>query len=664
MPASINLTINDKSITVSLEDHTPYDVENIKWNFGDGSDIVNAGSYPGSSSHAYENYGNYTVSCSFTYDKGTSAEKSSARTLAQIKDPTKDDGYNNSTIIYDAFALKPIIIPAECTGDISITAEVKELDKANASDKTKSSGSISAYINLTNIEILANQTATFILTDELTVASTFVNANGNQFASISDLKLVNLKNIPSFYTGGTVTIQYTLGSTEDENSNFDLKWDLLMDMPYYYEDMPWYDGDFSTSSQIFKNMIRSDQSESNFPSAAEYTTAFQTFTIDSWSQLPPMVIRQFVDEPATTVAVRRAMLSNTRFHVVLTNNLSSTCILNQATIKFNFSYNPYDIFMNMQLNNDMRKKQARIYTLPKGAEYGRLASVDFPVYAVIDGYRKSEIIKVYATWNEFATDSTDGYYFPTTIQLMPVAGMGGQDEYFPTFLYKSEGNPLKRTDFTRVTDGDWMNSDGVKVLTPQLLASNEDYRVIDVKVVDDKSPDDQQAVFVITTKPNDGIDEVITVDDLDNNIKYIHFFDETVDYAASVQVPRTSIDPMFYETLSSTYNKAPVLESILEEPLYYINFTVNEYALPVPIYDGQTLKFSDSLTHSSDGIRSTDIFYIDGKSPNVFNIQCPTKHKYKVKFHCNHEVYKDVYILTNDDLPEHLKVVDDTTEEV
>ena len=89
----------------------------------------------------------------------------------------------------------------------------------------------------------------------------------------------------------------------------------------------------------------------------------------------------------------------------------------------------------------------------------------------------------------------------------------------------------------------------------------------------------------------------------------------------------------------------------MEEPLYYINFTINDYPKMIPIYDGQTLRFADSLQHAADGVRSGDIFYFDGKTPNVINMQNPTKHKYKVKFQYDYEVYKDVYILTDEDLP-------------
>ena len=118
----------------------------------------------------------------------------------------------------------------------------------------------------------------------------------------------------------------------------------------------------------------------------------------------------------------------------------------------------------------------------------------------------------------------------------------------------------------------------------------------------------------------------------------IHYFNVTTDYATQVSISRSSINPIFYETLWDTYDNAPVLESIADEALNYINFSINDYPQLVPIYHGQTLSFSDKLTHALDGIRSGKIFYMDGKTPNVINVQNPTKHKYKVKFKVSYNI--------------------------
>ena len=94
-----------------------------------------------------------------------------------------------------------------------------------------------------------------------------------------------------------------------------------------------------------------------------------------------------------------------------------------------------------------------------------------------------------------------------------------------------------------------------------------------------------------------------------------------------------------------------VLESISEEPLNYVLFSVNDYPTFVPIYDGGSVKFSDNLTHAADGVRSSKIFHMDGVTQNTINMRLPTKHKYKVKFQYPYEVYKDIYVVTDDDFP-------------
>ena len=645
--SSIQLTVDNvsKSVSVELVDRSPATITNIRWNFGDGT-IVSGGAYPGSTSHTYTNYGNYPITCSYTAEVNNQLSNQSTTTSLPLTDPLNDDNLPINNTTYDAFHSKPIIIPADCTGDITITAMVEELDKPINSDKAKMSSTISAYANVIDINIPGSSTVTMIVDQN--------NASG--VGTVSDSDLSRLEFIPAFYQSGQLNIQYTIGETEDEDSAFDIVWDLKMDMPNLETDCPWMEGNFSTSSQIFKNLISSDCSEANFPTATNGTTVIQTFNIGSWSELPPFVVKEFVDSPATDIMIKRAMLTPPRFYISITNKLASAVTLYNAKCVWTFGFNPTDIFMNMRTEGDRRKKQQRLYTLPKGSECTRYTDLNFPVYAVVDGYKKetstraAEIVKVFASWNEFHTDDTDGYYFPTTVVLEPVSGMSGTD--FPTCLYKSVGYPMKPADFTRVTDGGWMDSDYVNVLDAPTIAESEHYRIIDVKVKDYKNPDDQLATFVITTTVNDSVDDKITINELSDNVEKLHFFNTTYSFATQVEIPRTAIDPMYYETLWQTYDKAAVLESIMEEPLYYVKFSINDYAKTIPIYNNGSLKFSDSLAHAADGVRSGDIFIMDGKTPNIINIQNPTKHKYKVKFKCDYQVYKDVYIVTNDDIPE------------
>lgn len=639
--ASFNITKSDLTVTFVANG-----CSSVYWTFGDGTQGVGT-----ETSHTYGAYGTYNILIDYL-ETGANVDerKTTTRSVILTEGGGSEDELEGN-LIEDAFQSKPIIIPADCTGDIRVTAVVEDLSTPSNTDNSKMSSNIGAYINFTNISLPANGEVTFSFAYD-TATSSFSGG------TCSDADLSNLGNIPAFYNSGQLNIQYTVGTSEDPNDAFDLKWDLFMDFPTAQEQCPWSEGNYATDSQIMKNVITSDSSEVNFPSMAEYTTAIQTFNINSWSQIPPFVIKEFVDEPATTIMVKRAMLADPQFHIRITNNLSSAVTINNAACKFNFTFNPTNIFMNMRTEGDRRQKQAQIYTLPKGAETTRLDSLDFPIYAVVDGYkiatseRPPEIVKVYATWNEYY--EAGDYYFPTTVELLPVEGMNGTD--YPTCLYKSAEGVVKRADFIRITDGGWMTGDGITVLDAPTIAASEHYRTINIKVqspsgIDGYNPDAQDAVFVIDTTPNTNVDDAIDEATLAANVDKVHFFNVTKSFAPSVSINRSEIEPTFYETLWSTYNTAVTLESIVEEPLYFIKFSVNDYPKTVPIRGGQTISFSDSLSHAADGVRSGDVWIMDGVTPNIINIQCPTKHKYKVKFLVNYDVYKHMYVINDEDIP-------------
>lgn len=645
-------TVSVKSLTLSSEDNPTFtftkadktitcvatNCTSVYWTFGDGSQGVGT-----STSHTYSDYGTYNILIDYLEVGADGDRKATVRTVKIDGSSGTDDDSELTNISPDIFSKKPIIIPAECTGDISITASIQDLDTPEQQDKSQQSDQVSAYISFSNITIPASEEIEIEIDKDTTKTTEF------EFVTVSECDLTNLEFIPAFYTSGSINVQYVVGEVEDEDGEFNFKPDIQISFPDAFEVCPWYEGNLSYESQVASYLMKSDNSEVEFPSITEGTTIFHSFGMAQWSQLPPFEIKWFVDSPATDVAIKRAVLPSPKFKLIFTNESNGEVQLKVAKFTFTWNYNHNDIFMNMRTEGNRRKKQARIYTLPKGAEATRLSNLNFPVYAVVDGYKVGpppEIVKVYAQWNEYYEDGD--YYFPTTILLEPVEGMNGTD--YPTCLYKSSsGGTMAYGDFIRVTDGGWMNNDGIIVLDAPKIAASEHYRTINVKVQDDKSPDDPEAVFVIETSPNTSVDDQISDDELSANVSKVHFFNKVVDFAPSVTVTRYDIDPMFYETLWQTYDKAAVLESIAEEPLYYVNFSINDYPKTVPIYHNQTLSFSDSLSHAMEGIRSGEIFYIDSKTPNIINMQCPTKNKYKVKFKVNYELYKDVYIITSDD---------------
>jgi hypothetical protein len=195
-----------------------------------------------------------------------------------------------------------------------------------------------------------------------------------------------------------------------------------------------------------------------------------------------------------------------------------------------------------------------------------------------------------------------------------------------------------------------MNGDKIDVITPQRIAAEEEFRVISVTVVDNKSIDDPTAIIAIDIKPNDSIDSVITATEIATNVDKIHYFNVERAFATYTEIARSEIAAPFRETLWQTFEDATVLESVLSEPLHYLNFTVNNFASFIPIYNGQSLSFSDNQTHCIDGVKASEIFYMDGKTPNIINVQNPDTHKYKFKFDFNHKIYKDIYVITDADL--------------
>lgn len=631
----LTVTVEDKTVTCVIE--LPYYISVRYWLFSDGYRISGCNCCNGglTASHTFETYGNFSVEVAF-WENGREKIWHRSFTLTDPNDLPPSDGLNS----FDVFRDRPIIIPAECTGDITLTASVEELAKFVPNDKTKYTSTVTSFVNLINVEIGGSSSITFEI-DKDTVKSTVIESG-----EISDCDLSNLECIPAFYTGGQVYCQFSVGETDNEDGKFDVKWDMGMMFP----SMPtWYEGNLSYDSQIIKNIINSDNSEVNFPESADYTRYDHTFNIDGWSEMPPFELAWYND-PKLGYAIRRACLSPPKFKFTLSNEDTSRVLLNNVTIRWAWNFNPTDIFMNMRTSGGKREKRSRIYTLPKGANETRLVGLDYPVFAIVDGYEKTEpsqIIKIYGQWNEY--NESGDYYFPTTVLLEPVSGMDGPD--FPTCLYKSVDHKLKSEDFIRITENGWMQGDRAIVLDGPTVAQDEHYRTINVEIANDLDPDDQRAVFVITTKPNTSIDDKVTVEELETYMKYIHFYNVTVPYESIVEIPRGSIDPIFFETLWQTYDKAAVLESIAEEPLYYINFSINKYPNLIPIYNGGSVKFSDQLTHAADGVRSSKIFYIDGKTPNVINMQNPTKHKYKVKFKYEYNVYKHVYVVNDDDIP-------------
>jgi len=210
---------------------------------------------------------------------------------------------------------------------------------------------------------------------------------------------------------------------------------------------------------------------------------------------------------------------------------------------------------------------------------------------------------------------------------------------------------MSEDDFIRISQhGTDDSSDYLKVITPQMIASDDYYHTIDVKIQDDLPDNDETAIFIITTKVNDDVDDKITTTELTDNISKLRFYNVEKSFDEVATVARSEINPVFYERLYNTYKDSVVLQSRLDEPLYYIEFLVNNFATSIPIYNNGTVMFSDQLTHCIDGTRSSELFFFDKTKPNIINVVNPTNHKYKVKFHVDYHVYKNVYVFGDSEI--------------
>jgi hypothetical protein len=398
------------------------------------------------------------------------------------------------------------------------------------------------------------------------------------------------------------------------------------------------------------------------------TTKQQIFNIKKFNGMPPVELKDVVDyntDTANQVSINRACLSTPQFYFQIKNNLTSTVTLSNISISFNFTYNENGLLMNTRSEGAKSKELNYLYTLPAGSEDNRQTGLNYPLFGVIDGFKLDEVIRVfgyYAKW-----DSVNDVYIPTCLTLEPITSSIGTDH--PAVLYKSYLNVADATtkgiaqyDFERLAyNGNADDNDYCKVLTPQLLASDDKYRTINVRckqLSDDSttytygaSPDSADTIFEITTTPNTTIDEQILATDLTTHIEKLRFFNCEYPFAASLDIPREEIDPVFRERLYTTYKEAPILQSVLGEPLYFVNFTINDYGVYFPIEHGKSLEFSDSLTHApNDGVRSSEIFIYSNITPNKFGVMSPTKYKYRVRFHYEYAVFQDAFVIEASDL--------------
>ncbi|MFA5760458.1 MAG: PKD domain-containing protein [Dehalococcoidales bacterium] len=656
-PVSVNIKVTKFTITGTVAKVGTGDIYLVVWNFGDGTTATGK-----SITHTYASAGTYSILIG--YKDGLQDEYGTIKSVV-IHSPDDLTDIKNG----NAFADKPLYLPPECNGDVRITAEITKLSESLNYTKESKTSSWDASINFAGGDAgvdgipIPAETAIDVYVD----AAEFEAHPSDDWIVTADKKIENLKYIPAFYSYGSVVVSIALKETTDENNAFDVKCGMQMQFPSYPD---WYEGTLTYTSKVMTNLITSSNSETLIPTTSPGVTHNEEFTIGKFSGMPPIelkdVLNYNIDTSGQTV-IERACLSTPQFYFQITNNLATAVTIGNIKITFKFYYDENGLLMNTRSEGAKSKELNYLYTLPAGSEDNRVTGLNYPLFGVIDGFKLAEVIRVfgyYAKW-----DSVNDVYIPTCLTLEPITSSIGTDH--PAVLYKSyidvmdaPTRGITQNDFERLAyKGNADDNDYCKVLTPQLLASNDNYRTINVRckqLSDDSttytygaSPDSTDTIFEITTTPNTTIDEEILATDLTTHIDKLRFFNCEYAFATSIDIPREEIDPVFRERLYTTYKEAPILQSILGEPLYFVNFTINDYGVYFPIEHGKSLEFSDSLSHApNDGVRSSDIFIYSNTTPNKFGIVSPTKYKYRVRFYYEYAVFQDAFVIEAADLVE------------
>ncbi|MFA5760179.1 MAG: hypothetical protein WC877_00190 [Dehalococcoidales bacterium] len=545
----------------------------------------------------------------------------------------------NMIIEEDVFRGKPLIISPKCDGTVRITASIKDLERLEYYNSTNTS-EIQFYANYDSVTLGSNASTDFI-----------IDKNGSVGAT--EVSVANLVKIPAFYDRCTVDVEFRVkgtyrGQTLEVENKLEVK----------FEEIPsWYEESYidDVNGDITKYLIKSDKSIVKSSVIADNSTFTQVYYMDPFGGIPPFIEGWYtpIDKDGNAIsdgALKRALLSPPTFIFTMKNNTASAVTINGLIIKFTFEYKEDGVLMNMGASS-IKSERANIYTYSKGIEMNGdiedAESTKYPLFCIAENYDIDEIVKVYGFYGK-SIQSGDGWSdaFGTFVQLEALTLPG--TNYAPVLWGKTEVLPKK--DYKRIAYHGTSNLDFAKVITPQMIASDSKYRNIEVTP---KQPGDEFSQFgtiCVDITPNDAIEDKITISELSANVSKLRFFNVEVDFATHVEISKGEIDNLFSEMFYRNYKDAPILQSVRCESLYYVEFTINDYATYVPIYNNQTLEFRDTLSYGTVGVRSGDVFYINENIPNKISMRFPTTHKYEVQFNSDYDVYKDTYVMTLEDI--------------
>jgi hypothetical protein len=425
---------------------------------------------------------------------------------------------------------------------------------------------------------------------------------------------------------------------------------------------------------VMDGMINSPNKDITYDSMAANTSVPLSFSINAWNGFRP-IVNNF---PPFNPEIRMGLLPPVSFKLYIKNNLASNVVLSQLTVSFKFNYNSNAALMC--IGSAVASEFCQMYCGPKkmdGDSTDGLTGPDRELWAILDGYDLSEVVKVYGyfdKWNDVKKRNE-----PQVVVLLPVEETGGSN--FPPVVYKSKAAVIPKFDNDRMIYRGFHSGENAWPVTQKELCMSTKFK--NVTVISAKldvgtltysycSPNDENAGFYVFVELRNDIEETTVEDGLtqaefDAAMKTMRYFNLERTYVQSVSpthsylpgeakiaFSRKQINKVFYDTLYDTFENVLVLTSQRDDCEPFVNIRINQNQLSeplgwIPMYDGKPLMFHESLAKCSDGVRCRDILFFGTKDEgtphaNVIEIDYDTKKPYDVMFTITVSEYENMHV--------------------
>lgn len=481
--------------------------------------------------------------------------------------------------------------------------------------------------------------ATINLTNRSTAVSTYI-------AMIASVYTPLLNYITDLITKERVKCQ-------DDAIDFDIN--VLAD--FKLEDtLDWLDIDYDTV-----DLIESDKSHVHILNAEPFTNVNHKFYIKGWPGAVPIDHDGNIPKSALTLS----FMNNSYKYEALIENI-------RVKVTFNYSSDAPFIAYDREYSELMIGETP---TYPPAV----IDKKTYPIYAYLSDYSEN-IAKVIAQVMRYDNNTT--LYYQDNIVLDKIKEIGdiqvyksNVSEYFSSddkFYYDANG-----------VDGRY----SVHVVTPSVIGQDDMFR--NIEVTSTGNPNDPDCMFRIHITPKylkyldyDGVptdgswipgdvvaphtyDEASTykmsISDIYHSMDYIQFYNvisgefSSLENEIILDVPRYIIEPVYYESLASTYkSSASIIPkrwnskiNIDEFPTVCFNKYAHERFLSTEeertfhVFNNGQIVLSDNLTNApEDGVRTRDVFMFGSDKINTMSIYSPDRFTYR--FIISYDVYKNV----------------------